>query len=205
MSDTPRTVDSMDLGLLPRRCPICTRTARGVCADCAASLIPAGAIAPPPGLDACASLLRYEGPTTRLVAALKYRNHRDSVPDLGRALAHLVDPIGPVDAVTWAPTSPARRRERGYDQAELLARAVARSGGLLVRRLLVRRPGPAQTGRDRADRLLGPSFAARGRCPDAVLVVDDVRTTGATLSAAAGVLRTAGAARVVGLTLAVRP
>ena len=151
----------------------------------------------------CASLLRYDGPTRELVAAIKFHRHRDAVPLLGRAMARLVD--GPVDLVTWAPTSAARRRDRGYDQAELLARAVARALRRPCRATLRRTSGGAQTGRDREQRLGGPAFRPLRTVRGTVLLVDDVRTTGATLCAAADVLTEAGAAKVSGLTLAVTP
>jgi predicted amidophosphoribosyltransferase len=147
----------------------------------------------------------FDGTGRRLVLALKYANGRTLVKPIARAMARLV-PQGSVDVVTWAPTSRARRRERGYDQAELLARAIAWRLGLPCRRLLVR-AGDArpQTGRSRAERLAGPSFTARGRTGRRVLVVDDVVTTGATLRNAASVLRRAGASQVRCIAAAATP
>jgi predicted amidophosphoribosyltransferase len=129
------------------------------------------------------------------VARLKYRNARSSVPFLARGMAAIVD--GPVDVVTWAPTTPARLRARGFDQAQLLARTVARQLGLPCRRLLRRGPGAGQTGRDAVARYEGPTFAARrDLAGGTVLLVDDVITTGATVAAAARTLREAGAGAV---------
>jgi predicted amidophosphoribosyltransferase len=132
-----------------------------------------------------------------LVARLKYRNARSALRWLALSMAALVDPTA-VDLVTWVPTTGDRRRQRGFDQAELLARAVARRLGLPCRRLLVRGSGPPQTGRSLADRRVGPVLAAsRRRVPAArVLLVDDVITTGTTITVAASALRTAGFAHV---------
>lgn len=190
--------------LLPRRCVCCGATGVGLCRPCATSLPAAPDLAAPPGYAACWALLRYEGPTRDVVAALKFRGHHDAVDLLCRAMAALVD--RPVDQVTWAPTSADRRRRRGFDQAELLARTVARHLGRPCRSLLVRRSPGSQTGRGRDERLAGAAFRpARGAGAGSVLVVDDVRTTGATLCAAADALVERGHERVLGLTLAVRP
>ena len=129
------------------------------------------------------------------MARFKYRNARSSLGFLARALAALAPSI-PFDAVTWAPTTAARRRRRGFDQAELLARAVASNLRVPARSLLVRRPGPIQTGQSLAARRSGPAFGPSRPAPPRVLLVDDVITSGATVSAAARSLREAGAVEV---------
>jgi len=181
---------------MPTACPVCGATGPAPCAGCAALLQRAPSLSPPPGLAGCAALLAYDGAGRELVARLKYRNARSSVPFLARGMAAIVAGAS-LDVVTWAPTTPARLRARGFDQAQLLARAVAAQLGLPCRRLLRRGPGPGQTGRNAVARYEGPAFAARRPPTGAtVLLVDDVITTGATVAAAARTLRRAGAGGV---------
>jgi predicted amidophosphoribosyltransferase len=150
------------------------------------------------------ALLAYDGPARHLLARLKYANERAALRGLAAALAALAPPG--TDVVTWVPTTSARRRDRGFDQAELLARAVARRLRRPCRPLLRRVPGPAQTGRSRVERRADPPrFTARPRPAGDVLLVDDVVTTGATAGAAARALRGAGARRVVLLAAARTP
>jgi predicted amidophosphoribosyltransferase len=190
--------------LLPARCAGCGALGRSPCPTCAAALRPPPVLAPPEGLDSLAALVRYDDVARAVVTAVKYRNARASIEGLARALASLVvAPEGQV--VTWAPTTPERARHRGFDQAELLARAVGRELGLPTRACLRRLAGAHQTGRGASERRVGPRFVAAGAVSGPMLLVDDVCTTGATLSAAAGALRGAGAPMVHGLVLARTP
>jgi ComF family protein len=163
------------------------------------------------GLSACPSLVAYDGAGRELLARLKYRNARAALGWLAEGMADLVgtDAADAIDVVTWAPTTTARRRRRGFDQAELLARRVARLLGRPCRRLLVRVPGSPQTGLGRAERRVGPRFAfapaAARPPPRRVLVVDDVVTTGASLTAAAAALREGGAIDVRAVAAARTP
>jgi predicted amidophosphoribosyltransferase len=167
-------------------------------------------VAPPVGLDALVVPFAYTGVVRELVARAKYRHRHAALGWIADAMVVELDSaVTPsIDVVTWAPTTASRRRERGFDQAQVLALAVARSRRRPGRALLRRIGEEHQTGRSRAERIGAPAFAARptaaltGR---SVLLVDDVMTTGATLGAAATVLRGAGAAHVVGLAAARRP
>ena len=149
-------------------------------------------------------MLGYDDDVRHAVTSLKNRGERALVSVLADGLAALVPDVDGL-VVTWAPTGSRRRRARGYDQAELLARAVARRRGLPVAGLLRRLPGPAQAGRSASDRWGNPTYAARRGARGPVLLVDDVSTTGATLSAAATALRRAGATEVHGLVVARAP
>ena len=208
MSQGVRSVGPMailDL-LLPPRCAGCDAFGPSPCARCARALRPAPVSDPPDGLESVAALLRYDATAGRFVTAVKYRNARASLDVLGGAVAALVAPErSRLDVVTWAPTTPARRHARGFDQAELLARVVATHLGLPHRRCLERLPGPQQTGLSAEARHGAPRFVGRPPAPGRVLVVDDVCTTGATLSAAARALREAGTRQVRGLVMARTP
>jgi len=199
--------------LLPPRCAGCGRAGEVVCRSCARGLRCAPRLPVPAGVDAWVAPFAYEGVARELVARVKYRNHRAPLPWLAAAMAGALSTAGLVPGperatvVTWAPASAQRRRERGFDHGELLARAVARHLVLPARGLLTRAAGPAQTGRSRAERGPGPPLrlGRPGPAPASVLLVDDVVTTGATLAAAAAVLRAAGARRVVAATAAATP
>jgi len=192
--------------LIPGRCAACGVVGPSPCAACIATMRRAPALPAPDGVDRCASLLLYVDAAREVVARVKYRNARASIGWLAEGMAALVDPAA-IDIVTWVPTTAARRRQRGFDHGRLLARAVARRLGLPCRSLLRRRPGPPQTGRALAERRRGPQLTARGirTAGLRVLLVDDVLTSGATVTAAARVLRNSGVAGVHAVTAARTP
>jgi predicted amidophosphoribosyltransferase len=155
----------------------------------------------PTGLVTCQALTAYDSVARSALLGLKNHDQRARVTGLANDLAALVPAVEGL-IVTWAPTGRDRRQLRGFDQAELLARAVARRRGLPVAALLRRRPGPAQAGRNLAERQAHPGFEARRSCDRPVLVIDDVAASGATLRAAARTLREAGVPEVHGLVVA---
>lgn len=161
----------------------------------------------PAGLDRCQALLLYAGPARQLVTSLKYRNDRRALSWLVDAAAPLLSP-DPDAVVTWVPTTPDRRRRRGFDQAALVARGLARRWGLPCVDVLERRAGRPQTGRSVAERHQGVDFAIRrrhGPTTRPVVLIDDVVTTGATLRDAALAIRRSGASNVSAVVLARTP
>lgn len=165
--------------LLVRTCVVCRAIGPGICPACIGLLDPSLNWRPDGPIDGWTSLFAYEGAGRDVVTRLKYANHRDALDQLAGAMSRLTSALG-TDVVTWAPTSPTRRRRRGFDQAELLACRVARTSAVPCRRLLRRLEGDAQTGHDRAARAQ-VRFEALAPVIGTVLIVDDVRTTGATL------------------------
>jgi ComF family protein len=150
--------------------------------------------------------LAYDGTARRLVAALKFRGALP-VADLMAAQLAAGAPLGLLAgaALVPVPLHPARRRARGFDQAALIARALARRAGLPLAACL-RREGAAtrQLGAARAARLAHGrlAVAASAPAPARVVLVDDVHTTGATFDACARALRAAGAEHVLAVAYA---
>lgn len=193
----------MALMLLERRCPGCGcpwrargRSAlRGICALCVDALAPA----PPasvPGVDRVVARWSYEPPASQIIVAAKSGGRTDLLTTMGTELARRVEPhLGASPIVTWVPASPAGRRRRGFDQGRSLARVVGRQLGLPHQPAFAR-GGAAQQGRRRDQRLEGPRLRLRPDWPldrastRQVILVDDVMTTGSSLAATAGILRT---------------
>jgi ComF family protein len=202
---------------LPQRCPGCGREAdpaRLLCARCAAGIPrletalcvrclaagrePSGCLRHP-GYASHARWI-YDERAARVVHALKYGERTGLARALGREMAKALPPGIRPDLVVEVPLHRTRRRERGYNQAGLLAEALAEAIGAprlpdaLARVRATRaqaRLGPAERRRNMAGafRVNRPETLA-GR---SVLIVDDVLTTGATLESALGALAAAGA------------
>jgi ComF family protein len=151
----------------------------------------------------------YDGPARALVRALKFRGAAGAAELMAaQIVANAPPPLLDVAALVPVPPHAARRRRRGYDQAELIAAALSPRAGLPVAACLERRGAAAtQVGRGRAERLAGVAgtIAAAADVPERALLVDDVLTTGGTLMACAAALRAAGARRVAAVAYARTP
>ena len=209
--------------LAPTRCAACGRPGHPICATCASCLeTPSG-----PRCATCRQLTSidlqrcpecpgarlecvhgfgYQGPLPEIIHALKDRSRTDLARPLAELVAREVDPLPGGTVLVPVPLSARRLRERGYNQAELLAVALGREWGLPVRDLLVRtRDDPHQrgAGRDARAKQVRGAFAARtGTDVRRVALVDDVHTTGATLAACARSLRATGVNAITAIAVA---
>jgi competence protein ComFC len=210
--------------VLPRRCVVCGGPAEALCRSCRDGLSRLGE----PRCERCGAptawpvercrecsgrriafataraAVAYDDTARRLVAAWKERGLRTLAGLAGQLVSEIV-PRPSAYTLTFVPADPNRALERGHNPAERLAAELGARWQLAVAPLLAREPGTApQRGLPLADRRRNVRgvFQATGRAPGALVLVDDVYTSGATVSAAATALRKAGARRVEVVTFA---
>jgi ComF family protein len=213
--------------LFPMQCAGCRREGGILCAECTEGLARlstpyCGLCASPNTFSPCRTCREspldvdairapylMEGAIKEAVHVFKYRGVRAAAPELGRLLAHYWagHPM-PVDIIVPVPLHPRRLRSRGYNQSALLGRELANLTGLaLAGDLLARtkdatpQTGTASRGQRRSN-VEGSFRCSQEVAGQKVLLVDDVATSGSTLSACAAALKAAGAGSVWGLTLA---
>jgi predicted amidophosphoribosyltransferase len=197
-------------GIVPPLCAACGRNCRPeatICTRCSRRLATATPLTGqgPPGIDCVWSSASHEGVARDLVTGLKFRR---LLPVAG-LMADRIHWLAPADLLTGAivpvPAAPLRAMARGFDPAREIAVALSERLELPASTCLARRGGRRQVGKRRAQRIgHPPRIYASGEPPRSVLLIDDVLTTGATLSACARALRGAGAIRVVAITFARR-
>lgn len=215
--------------LLPARCGACERFGEFLCAECRSSLSPAGGArcetcwqtSAGERCPRCAeygfvctavrACYTYDGPAKQVILAMKYGGHHALASVVGGLMAARWPEFGlEADLVVPVPLHARRRRQRGFNQAALLAGTLGRALILPVdeRSLARPRPTPPQartsSAEERRANVYGAFACAAGALRDRrVLLVDDVTTTGATLGASAAALYAAGAAAVYGYAFAV--
>ena len=204
--------------VFPARCAGCGHRGVWVCDECL-PMIPR--FAPPwclrcgipldsrcrcaelsPAIAMSRSFAAYSGWIRRAVHLIKYENEPARIPSLAEMMVPAALSFPAFDALTPTPLHPSRLRRRGYNQAELLAVQLAERIDVPVTRCLVRtRPTQQQVGLDHLQRRenVAGAFAVRSPYDIAgkrIVLIDDVMTTGSTLSACAEALMAAGASWV---------
>ena len=198
---------ALDL-LFPRKCVGCGREGAFLCDRCIAET-PRAVDTTGIGLQLVLAPFEMKGAAQKAVHRLKYNGVRGLAAPMGAAMAQHLQRHGVApDVIVPVPLHKSRLRERGYNQAELLARAVGRwletpvDVGLLAR---TESAGPQARSASREERqanVEGAFKAQREAIGKSIVIVDDVTTTGATLQSCAATVRKAGARRVWGLTFA---
>ncbi len=220
------TASALDL-LVPLQCLGCQREGNLLCAQCRDALDKLN----PPYCTVCAqpsprSLCNWcrrtplaidgirapylmQGPIREAIHSLKYRSVRAIAPELAQLLAQYMTRHRITgDLLVPVPLHSRRLRSRGYNQSALLAQELAKLTGLSVDERLVFRtrdapPQVHEASREQRRSNVEDSFQCNnGLAGESVILVDDVVTTGSTLSACAAALKDAGAASVWGLTVA---
>ena len=216
--------------LLPEYCVVCGREGAYLCSECewelprlerpycflcAAPRVPQlcdSCRRAAPAFDSARAPFEFRGPARRMVHDLKYRHVRIAAPYMARLLAEYLErnPY-PIDAYCPVPLHAQRERGRGFNQSELIARKLSELTGIPVETFALRRtrntrpqvslesPGDRRRNIEDAFERPGSLGSAEGR---RYMLIDDVVTTGSTMSACADALKNAGAAHVWGLAFA---
>jgi predicted amidophosphoribosyltransferase len=197
-------------GLVPPTCAACGRGCRHeatLCTRCSRRLAAMDQVegAGPPGVDCAWSSAPHEGVARDLVAALKFRR----LLPVAELAADRIQWLAPgtllSGTIVPVPTARLRTAARGFDPAAEIAAALAAKTDLPLSTCLRRRGVGRQVGKRRAERIGHPPIVqTHDQVPRSALLIDDVLTTGATLTSCAQALRKAGTIRVAAITFSRR-
>ncbi len=217
-------LDSVISTIAPHPCLLCGLEGELICADC----LPAAVITKRPtcyrcnrlseGGKTCINCRRqsalsgvsvashYDGAIKTLVHRLKFDYARSGSTTAAKLLAPLLSPAS-FDLISAVPSAPARLRERGFNQAQLIGKELSKLIGLPYADLLIRTKNVHQVGLTRRDRLAQVEGIFLHRHENLIqeariLLVDDVITTGATMAECAKTLKNAGAKQIWGVAVA---
>jgi competence protein ComFC len=194
--------------LLPRICLGCGKEGRYICDQCSLFLSEATSIFARGKLEEVASAWEYEGLIKKIILKIKYEGMFDAIDELTEKIFERRELYIPENTIiTFVPMFKRKERRRGFNQAELIARKVAKKTGREIFPLLEKiKDTPSQTELNKKERAknVRDSFRMKEKinCPKDILIIDDVWTSGATMEECARILRIAGAKNIRGFVLA---
>ena len=204
--------------LFPPRCPVCREMVEEryrLCAECAEKILRADFFDKPPApLDKVLRVTKYRDGSQSLLHKLKFDNNLDVLPALKKILdsvadrADILSLLGGVDLAVPVPLHDERFKERGFNQTEKIFEEFLAKKNIPLKNILIRRratPKLYKLGKAERVKILSGAFAAvekinlRGK---KILIVDDIFTTGTTVSECAKVLKSLGAEKIFVMALA---
>lgn len=197
--------------IAPAICVGCGKEGKYICDNCNLFLSEATSIFPSGNLREVISIWEYEGLIKKIIHKIKYDGFFDVINELVAKAFERREPYIPEDMIiTFVPMFRKKERQRGFNQAELIAKEVGKTTGREVISLLEKiKDTPSQTELNKEERAANvkDSFSLlmtviNGKLPENVLLVDDVWTSGATMEECTRILKRAGVKNIQGFTLA---
>ena len=194
--------------LLPKRCVACGKEGKYICEKCSLFLSEAPSIFMTGDLEELVSAWEYEGLIKEIISKIKYDGMFDAVDELVEKAFEIREPYIPEDTtITFVPMFKKKEMQRGFNQAELIAKKVGELTGREVLPLLEKiKDTPSQTELNKEERIVNVKDSFRivkeVSCYNNVLLVDDIWTSGATMQECCRTLKKSEVKRVFGFTLA---
>ena len=194
--------------LLPKKCVGCGKEGSYICEKCGLFLSEAPSVFSEKDLEEIISIWEYEGIIKKIIYKIKYAGMFDAIDELVEKAFQVREPYIPEDTtITFVPMYAKKEKERGFNQAELIARKIGKITNREVLALLKKTKNtPSQTELNKEERAANVKDVFKREegvsCYNNVLLVDDIWTSGATMRECAKALRRSGVGKIWGFTLA---
>lgn len=194
--------------LLPKTCVACGREGKYICEKCSLFLSEAPTISMTGGLEELVSAWEYEGLIKKVIFKIKYDGMFDAIDELVERAFEVREPYIPEDTtITFVPLFKKKEMQRGFNQAELIAKKVGEITSRKVLSLLEKiKDTPSQTELNKEERIVNVKDSFQRKkgvsCYNNILLIDDVWTSGATMQECCRILKRSGVKKIWGFTLA---